>query len=63
MNNKVMHGDVLSPLVSSNMVDKNISKPAIETGNIYMYKNKVVIPPLHLQLVHVVSKQEKLQTS
>ena len=46
ISNKVMQGDVLSPLVSSNMVDVNISKPAIGTGNIYMYKNKVVIPPL-----------------
>ena len=49
MNNKVMQGDVLSPLVSSNMVDINISKPAIETGIIYMYKNQVVILPLLMQ--------------
>ena len=31
--------------LSSNMVDKNIDKPAIETENIYMYKAKVKIHP------------------
>ena len=41
-----MPGDVISPLVSSNMVVKNIGKVALQTGNIYMYKNKVPIPPL-----------------
>ena len=50
------------------MLDKNISKPAIETGNIYMYKNKVVNPPLRIQddslAVSACSfKKEKLQTS
>ena len=44
-----MQGDVLSPLVSSNMVDKNIGKVALETGNTYMYKNIVEIPPLTMQ--------------
>ena len=37
-----MQGDVLSPLVSSNMVDKHIGKKALETGNVYLYKNKVI---------------------
>ena len=41
-----MQGDVLSPLVSSNMVDKYIGKKALETGQVYLYKNKVEIPPL-----------------
>ena len=31
--------------LSSNMVDKNIDEPAIETENIYMYKAKVKIHP------------------
>ena len=44
-----MQGDVLSPLVSSNMVDHNISKVALATGNFYMYKDKVQIPPLTMQ--------------
>ena len=44
-----MQGDVLGPLVSSNMVDKNIGRAAIETENIYMYKGKVEIPPLTMQ--------------
>ena len=44
--NKIMQGDVLGPLVSSNMVDKHVGKVAIETGNFYTYKNKVTIPPL-----------------
>jgi hypothetical protein len=46
---KVMQGDVLSPLMSSNMVDFNIGKAAVVTGNIYMYKEKVAIPPLMMQ--------------
>ena len=41
-----MQGDVLGPLVSSNMVDKHIGKVAIESGNVYMYKDKVPVPPL-----------------
>ena len=44
--NKIMQGDVLGPLLSSNMVDKHIGSNAIKTCNYYMYKNKVVIPPL-----------------
>ena len=36
ISNKIIQGDVLSPLVSSNMVDVNITKPAIITGNVYM---------------------------
>ena len=49
MRNKIMQGDVLSPLMSSNFVDKNIGKVALSTGNVYMYKNKVIIPPLMMQ--------------
>ena len=41
-----MQGNVLSPLVSSNMVDNHIGKKALETGNVYIYKNKFTIPPL-----------------
>ena len=44
--NKIMQRDVLSPLVSSNMVDQHIGKKAIETGSTYLYKNNVQIPPL-----------------
>ena len=47
--NKIMQGDVLSPLMSSNFVDKNIGKTAVITGNVYLYKNKVLIPPLMMQ--------------
>ena len=31
------------------MVDHNISKVALATGNFYMYKDKVQIPPLTMQ--------------
>ena len=44
-----MQGDVLAPLMSSNMVDVNICKMAKVTGNIYLYMGKVVIPPLAMQ--------------
>ena len=44
-----MPGDVISPLVSSNMVVKNIGKVALQKGNIYLYKNQVPIPPLVMQ--------------
>ena len=47
--NKVMQGDVLSPLMSSNMVDQNIGKTALSTRNTYMYKKKVEIPPLMMK--------------
>ena len=47
--NKVLQGDVLAPLISSNMVDKNIGVPALNTDNVYLYKNKIVIPPLTMQ--------------
>ena len=47
--NKIMQGDVLSPLVSSVMVDQNIGKQALKTGNSYMYKGIVEIPPLAMQ--------------
>ena len=49
IHNKVLKGDVLSPLVFSNMVNVNITKLAISTGNIYIFKNKVAIPPLLMQ--------------
>ena len=49
ISNKIMQGDVISPLVSSNMVDENISKRAMATHNFYMYKDKVPIPPLIMQ--------------
>ena len=49
ISDKIMQGDVLSPLLSSNMVDSNISKKALQSGNVYMYKNKVPIPPLIMQ--------------
>ena len=42
--NKIMQGDVMAPLMSSNFVDTNIVKPAVNTGNVYLYKNKV---PIH----------------
>ena len=44
-----MQGDVLIPLISSNMVDRHVGRKAIETGNIYLYKNRVQIPPLAMQ--------------
>ena len=47
--NKIMQGDVLAPLVSSNMVDRHIGRKALETRNTYYYKNKVEIPPLAMQ--------------
>ena len=47
--NKIMQGDVMAPIMSSNFVDQNIVKTAIKTGNVYKYKNKVVIPPLIMQ--------------
>ena len=47
--NKIMQGDVLSPLMSSNMVDKNVVDPAVSTRCVYMYKNKVEIPALIMQ--------------
>ena len=37
--NKVLQGDVLAPLISSNMIDKNIGVPAMVTNNVYLYKN------------------------
>ena len=47
--NKIMQGDVLAPLVSSNMVDRHIGRKAFETRNTYFYKNKVDNPPLAMQ--------------
>ena len=49
MKNKIMQGDVLAPMLSSNMVDKNIGFEAIKSQNVYLYKNRVVIPPLMMQ--------------
>ena len=39
--NKIMQGDVMSPLMSSNMVDRNIARMTVLTNNVYMYKVKV----------------------
>ena len=36
-------------MLSSNMVDHNIGKPAMISQNVYFYKNKVAIPPLTMQ--------------
>ena len=47
---KILQGDVLAPLVSSNMVELNIGKQAYITQNIYMYKGKVAIPPLTMTI-------------
>ena len=44
-----MQEDVLSPLVSSYMVDKNIGRVAIETGNTYLYKKHDRNTPLTMQ--------------
>ena len=44
-----LQGDVPAPMLSSNMVDKNIGLQAIKSQNVYLYKNKVVIPPLMMQ--------------
>ena len=44
-----MQGDVMAPLMSSNFVDVNIVRSAVKSGNIYMYKEKVLIPPLIMQ--------------
>ena len=49
IHNKIMQCDVLSPLMSSNMVDKNIGSMAITTRRTYMYNKKVEIPPLMMQ--------------
>ena len=49
MRNKIMQGDVLSPLVSSVMVDENIGKQALKEDVSYLYKEKVEIPPLAMQ--------------
>ena len=49
ISNKIMQGDVLAPLMSSNFVDVNIVRSADKSGNIYMYKEKVPIPPLIMQ--------------
>ena len=47
---KVLQGDVLAPLISSNMVDKNIVESAIKSKNVYFYKKQTVeIPPLMMQ--------------
>ena len=47
--NKILQGDVLAPLLSSNMVDKNIGLPAVNSDNVYLYKGRVKIPPLTMQ--------------
>ena len=47
--NKIMQGHVMDPLMSSNSAYVNILKSAVNSGNIYMYKDKVPIPPLIMQ--------------
>ena len=47
--NKILQGDVLAPLLSSYIADKHIGLPAIMSDKVYLYKNKVVIPPLVMQ--------------
>ena len=44
-----MQCDVLAPIVSSNMVDISICKAAKVTGNVYLYKGQVTIPPLAME--------------
>ena len=47
--NKILQGEVLAPLLSSKMVDTYNRSQAMKSGNVYLYKNKVIIPPLTLQ--------------
>ena len=47
--NKVMQGDALNPLLSSNIVDKHVGRMSSEISNIYVYKNTGEIPPLAIQ--------------
>ena len=47
--NKVLQDDVLAPSLSSNMGDKHTGLPAMNSGNLYLYKGQVVIPPLTMQ--------------
>ena len=46
---KVMLGEMPSLLVSSNIVDRNIARAAVMTGNTNMYKNEIPIPPFIMQ--------------
>ena len=47
--NKILQGCVLAPLLSSNMVDKNLGLSARNFNYVYLYKNQVKIPPLTMQ--------------
>ena len=47
--NKILQVVVLAPLISSNMVDKHIGLAAMNSNNVYVYKNKVIVPPLTMQ--------------
>ena len=47
--NKIMQGDVISPLLSSNFGDVNVVKTAKAPRNIYKFKDQVAIPPLIMQ--------------
>ena len=49
ISNKIMQGDVMSPLMTSNFVDLNIVRTAIKTKNVFMYKKKGPIPPIIIQ--------------
>ena len=49
ISNKIMQGDVMAKLLFINFVDVNIVKIAKTSENIYMFKDKVPIPPLIMQ--------------
>ena len=36
--NNILRGDVLAPLLSTNMVDKYIGYPAMKSENVFLYK-------------------------
>jgi hypothetical protein len=47
--NNILQGDVITPLISSNMVEKNISREAMKNKQVYLCKDKIEIPPLIMQ--------------
>ena len=66
ISDNIMQADVLSPLLSSNMVDSNISWKVLQAGNVYIYKNMVPNPLLIMQddtlaISNCGLKQDKLQ--
>ena len=42
---KIMQGNVLSSLVSSNMVDNHVGRNSLDTGNTDWDKNRIAIAP------------------